>query len=398
MLEDKKIAIVHDWLPLVGGAEMVLKEMLVAFPQAELFTLFDFLTDAQKTDLGIKKIHVSKLNKLPKVQKYYRHLLPLCTMAIEDFDLSEFDIVLSSSHVVAKGALTGAQQLHISYVHSPARYAWDMMHHYLKQAGLTSGIKGFLAKRILHQFRIWDLRTVNGVDVFLANSNYIKRRIQKVYRRDAITVYPPVDVTRFAYTEEKEDFYLTASRMVPYKRIDLIAQTFAQMSEKKLVIIGDGPEMKKIRAIAEGCPNIQLLGYQPNNVLLSHMQRAKAFIFAAEEDFGIVPVEAQACGTPVIAYGAGGALETVRGFIPSQETHATGVHFAQQTTASMREAVELFERHCRAILPQHCRAHAEQFSKEHFRNHMIDIVHTHYQQHCEHIQSSNIMAQNIMGL
>ena len=306
-----KIAVVHDWLPLIGGAEQVLRQILKAYPGADLYTLFDFLSDEERASLGIKNITVSNLNKLPGVKQYYRHLLPFLPQAVENFDLHKYNLVISSSHLVAKGVITGAHQVHVSYVHSPARYAWDMTHQYLNQAGLQKGPKGWLAKRLLYKFRIWDYRTPNGVDVFIANSRYIKRRIHKVYRRDANIIYPPVDIDRFSLRTQKEDFYLTASRMVPYKRIDLIAEAFAGMKDRKLVIIGDGPEMPKVAALAENASNITLMGYQSGDVLIDHMRRAKAFVFAAEEDFGIVPVEAQACGTPVIAYGAGGALETV---------------------------------------------------------------------------------------
>lgn len=231
-------------------------------------------------------------------------------LAIEQLDVSSHDVVISSSHAVAKGVLTGPDQLHISYVHSPIRYAWDLQHQYLREAALDSGIKGILAKYILHKMRVWDSRTSNGVDHFIANSHFISRRIKKVYGREADVIYPPVDINRFPLFEEKEDFYLTASRLVPYKRIDLIVEAFSNMPDKKLVVIGDGSEMSKIKAKAKS--NIEIMGYQSSNVMLDYMQKAKAFVFAAEEDFGITPVEAQACGTPVIAFGKGGSLETIR--------------------------------------------------------------------------------------
>ncbi|MDM7143618.1 glycosyltransferase, partial [Klebsiella pneumoniae] len=206
--------------------------------------------------------------------------------------------------------LTGPDQLHISYVHSPIRYAWDLQHQYLREAGLDRGLKGKLARLILHKIRMWDYRTANGVDHLIANSKFISRRIKKVYGRDSDVIYPPVDVDRFSLVDEKEDFYFTASRLVPYKRIDLIVEAFSHMPDKKLVVIGDGSEMGKIKSKA--ARNIEILGYQSNEVMQSTMQKAKAFVFAAEEDFGITPVEAMACGTPVIAYGKGGVLETVK--------------------------------------------------------------------------------------
>ncbi len=228
-------------------------------------------------------------------------------LAIEQLDVSKHDIILSSSHAVAKGIITGPDQLHISYIHSPIRYAWDLQHQYIKEAGLDKGMKGMVARWLLHKIRLWDCRTSNGVDHFIANSEFISRRIRKVYGRESKVIYPPVDVNRFKLCENKDDYYFTASRMVPYKRMDLIVEAFSQMPDKKLVVIGDGSEMSKIKAKASS--NIELLGYQPNSVMQEYMQKAKGFVFAAEEDFGITPVEAQACGTPVIAFGKGGALK-----------------------------------------------------------------------------------------
>ncbi|HDK9850228.1 TPA: glycosyltransferase, partial [Klebsiella pneumoniae] len=244
---------------------------------------------------------------------------------IEQLDVSKYNIILSSSHAVAKGILTGPDQLHISYVHSPIRYAWDLQHQYLREAGLDRGLKGKLARLILHKIRMWDYRTANGVDHLIANSKFISRRIKKVYGRDSDVIYPPVDVDRFSLVDEKEDFYFTASRLVPYKRIDLIVEAFSHMPDKKLVVIGDGSEMGKIKSKA--ARNIEILGYQSNEVMQSTMQKAKAFVFAAEEDFGITPVEAMACGTPVIAYGKGGVLETVK---PVGYEAPTGVFFGEQ--------------------------------------------------------------------
>lgn len=231
-------------------------------------------------------------------------------LAIEQLDVSKYDLVISSSHAVAKGVITGPDQLHISYVHSPIRYAWDLQHQYLRESGLDKGIKGTLARYILYKIRNWDYRTANGVDSFVSNSDFIARRIHKVYRRKATTIYPPVDVSAFNYQGDKEDFYLTASRMVPYKKIDVIVQAFNKMPDKKLVVIGNGPDFNKIKSIAGS--NVKILGYQPFEVLKDHMQRVKGFVFAAEEDFGITPVEAQACGTPVIAFGKGGSLKSIR--------------------------------------------------------------------------------------
>ena len=368
-----RVALIHDWLPLIGGAERVLQELTNIFPQADIFTLFDFLTPKQKEIFNVKNIYSSYLNKLPYVKKYYRHLLGFCPQAIESFDLTEYDLVISSSASVAKGVITRPNQVHIAYVHSPARYAWDLTHQYLKQSNLDNGLKGYLAQRILSNFRIWDMRTANGVDYFISNPNYITKRIYKTYRREAQTIYPPINVDFFEFSDKKEDFYLTASRFVPYKRVDLIANAFAKMPHKKLIIIGDGPDYQKIKTICLNAPNITLLGYQDTPILKNYMQRARAFVFAAEEDFGIIPVEAQACGTPVIAYGAGGTLETVIDIIDNPET-GTGIFFNMQTENSLIEAVNLFDNHYIKNIHQNCRTQAEIFSVSNFKNNIISFV------------------------
>lgn len=358
-----KIAIIHDWLVNYAGAEKVLEQLLEIYPDADLFSLVDFIDENQRNFILNKQVTTSFIQKLPFARKKYRNYLPFMPLAIEQLDVSNYDLVISSSHAVAKGVITGPDQLHISYVHSPIRYAWDLQHQYLKESGLDKGMKGKLAKSILHYIRNWDYRTANGVDYFVANSKFIGRRIWKVYRREADVIYPPVDVSAFSFYSQKEDFYLTASRMVPYKKIDLIVETFSKIPDKKLVVIGDGPDFQKIKA--KSSSNIELLGYQSFEVLRDYMQRAKAFVFAAEEDFGITPVEAQACGTPVIAYGKGGALETVRGF--GMIDRPTGLFFKEQTVQSLRKAIELFEQNSNNIQFEDCRENALRFSPERFR-------------------------------
>ncbi len=368
-----KIAIVHDWLPVIGGGERVVAEMVKAFPNADIYTLFNFLSDEQLKSLGIRSVQTSFLNKLPMVRKYYRHLLPIIPLAIEDFDLQKYDLVLTSSAAFSKGVITGANQLHVSYVHSPARYAWEMMHLYLRQSNLDKGLKGYLTKYLLSRFRIWDYRTANGVDYFIANSNYISRRIHKVYRRKSEVIYPPVNLEEFSFTPIKENYFLTASRMVPYKRMDLIVAAFAKMPQCDLVVIGDGPERQKLQSLAQGCSNIRFLGYVENSDMIAHMQKAKAFVFAAEEDFGIVPVEAQACGTPVLAFGAGGTLETVIDYNLKPDA-ASGLFFMEQTVESIQDAVMRFLKLEDVITPKNCRLSAERFSPEVFRNKLTNAV------------------------
>ena len=360
-----KIAIVVDWLVTYAGAEKVLEQMLNVFPNADLFAVVDFVDVKDRVFIKNKQVTTTFIQNLPKAKRKYRNYLPLMPLAIEQLDVTQYDAVISSSHCVAKGIITSPNQVHISYVHSPIRYAWDLQHQYLREAGLTTGIKGWIAKLILHYMRLWDYRTSNGVDYFLANSKFIAKRIWKCYRREADVLYPPVDVNNFQLCTDKEDFYLTTSRMVPYKKIDLIIEAFSKMSDKQLVVIGDGPDFAKCQEKAKNAANIKLLGYQKFEVLREHMQKAKAFVFAAEEDFGIVPVEAQACGTPVIAYGRGGALETVRGL---DKEKSTGLFFEEQNIESLIRAVESFEQNYTVFKPEYCRENAEKFGIEVFCN------------------------------
>lgn len=359
-----KIALIHDWLVTLAGAEKVLEAICEIYP-APVFTL---VADRKKLKGSVfekAEILTSFIQKLPRAKKKYRNYLPLFPLAIEQFDLSDYDVIISSNTCVAKGVLTKAAQLHICYCHTPVRYAWDLYHQYLKETGLNKGIKGAIAKLILHYIRIWDYSTANRANYFIANSKWVAGRIKKIYGRDATVIYPPVDVDKFELQVDKEDFYLTASRMVPYKKIDLIIEAFSQMLDKKLVIIGDGPDFKKVKSKAG--KNVELLGYQPFEVLKDYMQRAKAFIFAAEEDFGIAPVEAQACGTPVIAYGKGGATETV-------VDGKTGIFFSEQTAESITEAVRHFEKMEDKFDPTSIRQNAERFSKERFKKEFKEFV------------------------
>ncbi|HBQ2553352.1 TPA: glycosyltransferase family 4 protein [Klebsiella variicola] len=363
MLENNiSVGIVADWLVTYAGAERVVKEMIELFPDSDVYSIVDFLSDEARANFNDKKSTTTFIQHLPKAKQKYQTYLPLMPLAIEQIDVSKHDVVLSSSHAVAKGVLTGPDQLHISYVHSPIRYAWDLQHQYLKEAKLDKGLKGLLAKYLLHKIRMWDVRTSNGVDHFIANSKFISRRVKKVYGRDADVIYPPVEVERFDFNDNKEDFYLTASRMVPYKRMDLIVEAFANMPDKKLVVIGDGSEMPKVKKKAAA--NIEILGYQPDQVLHDYMRRAKAFVFAAEEDFGITPVEAQACGTPVIAYGKGGVLETVR---PYGINNPTGLFFDRQSISSLVETVKKFDKIQNLILPSDCKENSQSFSSDRFK-------------------------------
>jgi len=359
-----KICLVHEYLIEFGGAEQVLKGLLELWPDAPIFTLIYDAKGNCKDIIQSTRVTGSFLNKLPFSKGKHRAYLPLMPLAIEQFDLSGFDVVISASHAIAKGVITGPDQLHIGYVHTPIRYAWDMQTEYLLKAGLEKGLRSFIARSLLHYLRIWDMRTAAGVDHYIANSQFIARRIMKLYKREAEVIYPPVEIDRFTVREDKEDFFVTISRMVPYKKLDLIVSAFNQLPDKKLVVIGDGPEFKRLKTMASS--NITLLGFQSDQVIEDTLQRARAFVYAAQEDFGIVPVEAQACGTPVIAYGKGGALETV---IPGK----TGLLFNQQTAEALVSAIEDFER-LPAFNPLTLRKNAERFGKERFKREMFAFV------------------------
>ena len=368
-LENIRIAIVHEWFVNYAGSERVVEQILNLFPHADLFAVVDFLDDSKRGFIQNKKVTTTFIQNLPFAKTKFRQYLPLMPLAIEQLDLSAYDLIISSSHAVAKGVLTSPNQLHISYVHSPIRYAWDLQHQYLQESNLERGFKSWIARWILHQIRIWDHRTANGVDLFIANSQFIARRIHKVYRRDAEVIYPPVDLQNYSLQPQKQNFYLTASRLVPYKRIDLIVEAFSQLGDRQLIVIGDGEQMMKIRAKAGR--NVKFLGHREPEELREYMQNAKAFVFAAEEDFGITPVEAQACGTPVIAYGRGGVKESVIGL---DRDRPTGVFFGSQAVESIRDAIFEFENLGDRISPIDCRENAMRFSTERFQREFLAFV------------------------
>jgi glycosyltransferase involved in cell wall biosynthesis len=374
-LKKIKVAIVHDWLVDLAGAEKVLEQILICFPHADIFSLVDHIPENQRDFLLNKKTKVSFIQQLPKSVNNFRRYLFLMPLAIEQFDLSSYDLIISSSHAVAKGVLTGPDQIHISYCHTPIRYAWDMQHQYLSRLQNQSKVKTWLIRYFLHKIRIWDHISSNGVDFFIANSRFVARRIKKIYRRDSFVLYPPVDTDFYTNTtKQKNNFYLTSSRLVSYKRVDLIVEAFNKMPEKQLIVIGSGPEYNRIKNKAES--NVKVLGYQSSEVLRRYMQNAKAFIFAAEEDFGISPVEAQACGTPVIAFAKGGCLETVLDLKNSKSP--TGVFFYEQNSDSICSAVNFFEKNIQLFLSENCRKNALLFSIQRFRKNFKKIIEKNY--------------------
>ncbi|WP_026082417.1 glycosyltransferase [Mastigocladopsis repens] len=366
-----KCALVHEWLTpkATGGSELVVREIL-NHVDADLYALIDFESTNPESYLYKRKIGTTFLQEFPYARNGVQKYLPLLPLAIEQLDLRAYDIILSSSHAVAKGVLTTPEQLHICYCHSPMRYAWDLTFDYLRESKLGSGLAGWMTRYVLHRLRQWDALTANRVDYFIANSKHTARRIWRCYRREATVIYPPVNLESFPFLLQKEDFYLTVSRLVSYKQVSLIIRAFNKL-QLPLVVIGTGPEMEKIRSLAKS--NIQILGWQPNDVVKKYMANAKGFVYAACEDFGIALVEAQACGTPVIAYGAGGALETVRD-IREHGDQGTGLFFKEQTEEALVDAVEKFELYQGKSHREYARVHAAQFSSQIFAQRYVDFL------------------------
>jgi glycosyltransferase involved in cell wall biosynthesis len=359
-----RIAVVHEWLSTYAGSEMVLAEILSLYPSADLFALVDFMPAGQRKFIGDRKVSVSFIQRLPFARKRFRWYLPLMPLAIEQIDLSEYDLVISSCHAVSKGVLTKGHQLHISYVHTPLRYAWDLQEQYLDRAAGTGIAKSVIGRLLMHYLRMWDLRTAAGVDCFVANSQFVARRIMKTYRRSASVLYPPVDIDKFPLREAKEDFFVAVGRLVPYKRMDLVVEAFARMPDRKLVLIGAGSELTKLRGKA--APNVQIKGHLSGPEMIDYLARAKAFVYAGEEDFGISMVEAQACGTPVIAFSRGGAAEIV-------VDGETGLLFEHQAVEAIVDAVSEFERSW-SFDPVRSRQNAMRFSVGRFQDGFKTLV------------------------
>jgi glycosyltransferase involved in cell wall biosynthesis len=362
---DLRVAVVHDWLVTYGGAERVLEQILALFPKADLFTLCDFFGPDRRGPVLNKTSVTSFLQKMPFAAKKYRSYLPLMPMAVEQFDLSEYDLVISSSHAVAHGVLTTADQLHLSYFNNTMVYAWDLYHHYLRGAGLHWGLRGMLAKAVMHYIRTWDAASAGRVDRYIANSYYMARRIAKLYGHEAKVIYPPVDVEAFALHPRKSVYYIAVSRLVPFKRIDLVVEAFNRLPDRRLIILGDGPQRAKLQAMAE--KNIRFLGFRNREEVYQFVKNARGFLFPSEEPFGIAAVEAQAAGTPVIAYRAGAATEIV---IDGE----TGMFFNRQTPDDLVEAIKRFEDMEHLFEPEWVRENATRFSVASFRQRFARYV------------------------
>lgn len=368
--KDARIAVVHDWCPHFRGGERVVARLCRQFPRAEVFTIFDFLPAEVKEQYfpGVQ-FHTSPANRLPFVKRYYQWLFGICPFLIEQFDVTGFDAVISSSAAFARGVITRPDQPHLCYVHSPARYAWDEQFSYFEQGRIAYGPKGLAYRAMLHHLRMWDCRTAHGPDLMLANSRFVRARIRRIYGRDATVVHPPVEVDRFALSEDRDDYFVAASFSAPYKRTDLVVRAFSEMPTRRLVVVGE-QATRALRSLAG--PNVTFLGYLPRQDYVDVVARARAMVFAGCEDFGIALVEAQACGTPLIAYGRGGAADIV---LPlGRSLRPTGVLFDAQTTHSIVAAVERFETQAARIMPGACRDNAQRFSEDRFDAEILDAL------------------------
>ncbi len=359
------LAIVHEWLVNYYGSEKCVESFTNIWPDAPIYTLVDFLNDEERNIITKgKKTNTSFIQKLPFAKKHHRIYLPLFPLAVEQHDVSSYDVIISSSHSVAKGVLSNSNQLHICYCHTPIRYAWDLYHQYLNDLNIKGGLKGAYVRWSLHKIRMWDYISSNRVDYFIANSAHIAKRIKKIYNRDAEVIHPPVDIEKISPSSKKDNYFLTASRFVPYKKIDLIVDAFSKLPDQKLVVIGEGPDKEKIKSLAGS--NVEILPRQSYDKLIDYMKNAQGFIFAAEEDFGITMVEALAAGTPVIAYNVGGASEIVQ--------EGKGILFDKQTPEALANAVRIFLTQQNKFNSVDISKYAQHFSRSNFEKNIKNFV------------------------
>jgi len=359
-LDSLKVAIVHDWLVTIAGAEKVLIELLELFPQADLFSIVEFLSPLERKKLLNKKAKTTFIQHLPFSSKFFRNYLPFFPLAIEKLELKEYDLIISSSWAFAKGIKKEPHQKHICYCHTPIRYAWDLFEEYTSS---LPPIKKQIVRIILKNIRLWDIKTSKNVDLFIANSSCVQERIKRIYKRKAVVINPPIDTYKFEPWFKKEDYYLTLSRLVPYKKTALIVEAFNNMPDKKLIVVGKGEELSYLQKIAKS--NIQVLGYQEDKEVVNLMQRAKGFVYGALEDFGIVMGEALSTGTPVIAYGKCGALDIVK-------EGKNGIFFHEQTPQEIIKAVKKFEEI--EFDYEIIRNSALKFSRENFRKKVKKVI------------------------
>lgn len=364
------VAFVQDWLVDFGGAERCLDALCAQYPSAPIHTLFFDPRQFQDSAIAGRPVHTTFLDR-PFFKKRYRSFLALYPLAVEQLDTGEPDVVVSFSHSVAHGALVRSDVLHLCYCHTPVRYAWDLTHPYLRMAGLERGVRGWVAKGVLHYLRVWDAAAAGRVDAYVANSRNVARRIERIYGRQARVIYPPVEVERFGAEAGRGDAFLVVGRMVPYKRMDLAVVACTRLG-LPLRVVGDGPEMERLKRLAG--PTVAFLGRLSDAEVAREMASARAFLFPGEEDFGITPVEAQAAGTPVIAYGKGGALETVVPPRGGSYEGATGIFFPQPSAESLAEALALFDREGHRFDPAAGRANARRFSTGRYVAEMKSLI------------------------
>ncbi|MFM1990503.1 MAG: hypothetical protein RJA99_3460 [Pseudomonadota bacterium] len=378
----RRVAVVHEWLLDLAGSEQVTRAILERYPDATLFTLVDRMAPADRGWLAGRTIRTSSLQRLPGLPGTLKYAVPWMPLAIEQFDLTGFDLVISSSHAVAKGVIVPPDALHLCYCHSPMRYAWDLQATYLETEGLSRGPKGWAARLMLHRMRLWDHRSAAGVDAFAANSAFVARRILKAYRREAVVIPPPVDLPVARPVARDPDLYVTVGRLVGYKRVDLLVEAFRSLSGRRLLVVGDGPDAARLRRAAPS--NVTIAGFLPTDAMRDAVARARAFLFAATEDFGIAPVEALALGTPVIALRRGGAVETVAGL---EEAAPTGVFFDEPTPAAIADAIRRFEAESGRIVAQACVQRAARFGRRAFDQRFGDWVDAHWASWCRSLQA-----------
>ncbi|MDP8255680.1 MAG: glycosyltransferase [Candidatus Alcyoniella australis] len=379
MNKNVKIALVHDWLTGMRGGEKVLECLCELWPDADLLTLLHVKGKVSPT-IERHKIKTSFIQRMPRAARYYRNFLPLFPVAIEQFDMRGYDLVISTSHCVAKGIITQPSTLHVSYIHTPMRYVWEMYDVYFGPERVR-GLRRLVIPPISNYLRMWDVASAHRVDDFIANSKHVARRIQKHYDRPSVVINPPVDTEMFDIGGERGDYFLMVSALTPYKRIDLAIEAFNELGWP-LKIVGIGEDLEKLRRIAK--PNVEMLGWQEDEQIRELYAGCRAFIFPGEEDFGITPLEAQASGRPVIAFGRGGALETILGrHVPAPgrpdplegETDAiTGLFFAEQSSEHLVRALRYFEAHEGRFDPQAIRKHATSFNRERFKDEMAQHV------------------------
>lgn len=359
-----KVAIVHFWLLGMRGGERVIEALCRLYPQADIFThVYD--PAAISETINRHKVFTTFINRLPKAKKWYQSYLPLMPLALDQLDLSDYDLVISSESGPAKGVVTAPDATHICYCHSPMRYVWDMYHDYTANMCLP---KRLIAAPVMHYMRIWDKSSASDPDVVVANSNFIAQRIKKYWGRNAEVVHPPVAVDDFTPLphSQRKDFYLYFGELVPYKRADLAVKTFSNPECKRnLIVIGQGEQLEPLKKIAG--PNVRFLGRQPHEIVKEHLANCRALIFPGLEDFGIIPVEALASGTPVIAYGRGGVKDTIKEGL-------SGIFFHHQTEKDLLAALELFEKKENSFDPARLALEAKQFSENNFTSKMQKII------------------------